>query len=417
MLLKKAGSNWVAGDQFFDRERDLEFLTERFEERAHTLLTAQRRMGKTSLVRELLRRLDEKENFETIFVDLQDAETPADAIAEIAARSRSVQGAWFRIQSVFDNVLQGIADRVDTVGVGDLRASLRAGMDAGNWQGKGDALYAALAQNDRPVVLALDELSILVNRLLKDSDYRITAQGKKAADLFLSWLRKNGQEHRDRVCLIISGSVSLEPILRQAGLSSHANIFSPFHLKPWDEKTADRCLAELAQTYRLVLSPAVRKEMCRRLRCQIPHHVQLFFDNLDQYLRHRGRRRANLDDVKHVYEHVMLGPWGQPDLDHYETRLKMVLGIEGCRIALDLLTEAAVHDGRLLGDAIRRFKEIRPATGMLGEISVEDTLRVLEHDGYLEVRENEYRFVSRLVEDWWRARHQKGFIPILERET
>ena len=276
MPLKKAGSNWVSDDRFFDREIELETLAERIEEGMHTLLTAQRRMGKTSLVHELLRRLDQKGDFETIFVDLQDAETPADAIAEIAARSRSVQGAWHRIQSAFDNVLRGFGDRLDSVGVGDLRVSLRAGMDAGNWRGKADALYAALAQNDRPVVLALDELSILVNRLLKDSDYRITPEGRAAADLFLSWLRKNGQEHRDRVSLIISGSVSLEPILRQAGLSAHANIFSPFHLKPWDEKTADRCLVELARTYGLVLSAAVRKEMCRRLRCQIPHHVPAF---------------------------------------------------------------------------------------------------------------------------------------------
>ncbi len=156
MSLKKAGSNWVSGDRFFDREFEIEMLMERFEGGVHTLLTAQRRMGKTSLVRELLRRLDEKGAFETIFVDLQDAETPADAIAEIATRSRSVQDAWHRIRSVFDNVLRGFGDRLDSVGVGDLRVSLRAGMDAGNWRGKADALYAALAQNDRPVVLALD---------------------------------------------------------------------------------------------------------------------------------------------------------------------------------------------------------------------------------------------------------------------
>ena len=38
----------------------------------------------------------------------------------------------------------------------------------------------------------------------------------------------------------------------------------------------------------------------------------------------------------------MLGVRGQADLDHYESRLKLVLGPEGYRDALDLLTEAAV---------------------------------------------------------------------------
>lgn len=55
MKLTKAGANWVEGDRFYDRDVELEALTERVEHGTHTLLTAQRRMGKTSLVRELLR--------------------------------------------------------------------------------------------------------------------------------------------------------------------------------------------------------------------------------------------------------------------------------------------------------------------------------------------------------------------------
>ena len=50
--LKKAGGNWVDGENFFNREAELEALIERIREGRHTLLTAQRRMGKTSLIRE-----------------------------------------------------------------------------------------------------------------------------------------------------------------------------------------------------------------------------------------------------------------------------------------------------------------------------------------------------------------------------
>ena len=50
-------SNWVDGERFFDREAELGLLRERMKNGTHTLLTAQRRMGKTSLVRELLRQV------------------------------------------------------------------------------------------------------------------------------------------------------------------------------------------------------------------------------------------------------------------------------------------------------------------------------------------------------------------------
>ena len=421
MALRKAGGNWVEGDRFFDRETELEALTERVRDGTHTLLTAQRRMGKTSLVRELLRRLKVEGRFETIFVDLEGASTPADAVAEIGFQSRSAQGAWGRIKSLFTNVLPEevevkVGGRVPRLADADLRVKLRAGVDAGNWRHKGDEVFAALAGNGRPVVLAIDELPILVNRLLKGDDYRegrdygIAPERRRTADEFLSWLRKNGQMHRSRICMILSGSVSLEPILQQAGLSAHANIFSPFNLKPWDRETAMACLGALGETYRLDLPQAVRQDMCRRLRCQIPHHVQRFFDTLHEDLRRAGQRSASLEDVERVYDNEMLGIRGQMDLEHYESRLRMVLGLEGYRAALEMLTEAAVNGGRLRGDAIGRHRESLAAEAGVGAdpLPIEDVLHVLEHDGYLARQGDGYRFVSGLLEDWWRVRYGRS---------
>ena len=407
MGLSKAGGNWVEGDRFFDRGTEIEALEERVRDGTHTLLTAQRRMGKTSLVRELLRRLAGKGQFETIFVDLEGASSAADAIAEMGLQSRPAQGAWSRIKTQFANVLP---EEVAVGGLADveLRVKLRAGVDAGNWRHKGDAVFAALAESGRPTVLAIDELPILVNRLLKGDDHRITPERRRAADEFLSWLRKNGQTHRGRIRMILSGSVSLEPILRQAGLSAHANILSPFNLKPWDEETAAACLGALGETYGLDLPHAVRENMCRRLRCQIPHHVQRFFDVLHEDLRRAGRHTASLEDVERVYAQEMLGIRGQMDLEHYEGRLRMVLGDEGYRAALEMLSEAAVDGGRLRGDAIDRHRGLLADGAGADSPLVEDVLRVLEHDGYLERQGDGYRFVSGLLEGWWRVRYGRS---------
>ncbi len=161
--------------------------------------------------------------------------------------------------------------------------------------------------------------------------------------------------------------------------------------------------------------------MCRRLRCLIPHHVQQFFDNLHEELRRSGRREATMEDVERVYTNEMLGE--QMDLEHYEGRLKMVLGRKGYGTALEILTEAAVSDGLLSGDTIGRYREYLQGGPQEEEekeaeadpVPVEDVLRVLEHDGYLERQGDGYRFVSGLLEDWWRARHGRHFVPIEQR--
>ncbi len=159
MTTLRMSSNWVDGDRFFDREAELRLLQERVENGTHTLLTAQRRMGKTSLVRELLRRLDEDGKFATVFVDWEGAMDPADAVAELATWARPLQGVRMRIASWLRNSVRDVRDNVEELGVSELRVRLRAGLDAGSWQRIGDQIFEALAANDRPVVLAIDEFA------------------------------------------------------------------------------------------------------------------------------------------------------------------------------------------------------------------------------------------------------------------
>ena len=416
--MKKGGGNWVDGDKFFNREQELRALEERVRDGTHTLLTAQRRMGKTSLVRELQRRLQNTGEFETVFVDLEAARDTADAIAEIAVRSKSVCGAWDLMKKDFTNFFRGFGGRIEELSISDLKVKLRAGIDAGNWQQRGNDVFAALAASDRPVVLAIDELPILVQRLLHDESGNLVPEGKRNAEELLSWLRMNGQEHRNRISIILSGSVGLEPILEQVGLSAQANIYSAYDLKPWSEETAVACLEALAKSYDVCISPEISREMCRRLRCCIPHHVQMFFDRMHEHLRHADRKNASSEDLVSVYKRDMLGVRGQVDLQHYENRLKKAVGEKRYPIALELLTATAVG-GKIDGKFVNRYRNYfstRDGSYESNVPSVNSVLHVLEHDGYLERQDGSYRFISGLLEDWWRRRYGQHFVSLLNRK-
>ena len=82
--MRAATGRWVIGDDFFNREPELRILENRVREGNHVLLTGQRRMGKTSIARELGRRLAESGAWVTLFTDIEDATCPEDVIAEIA---------------------------------------------------------------------------------------------------------------------------------------------------------------------------------------------------------------------------------------------------------------------------------------------------------------------------------------------
>ena len=419
-MLRKAGGNWVSGDRFFDREGDIEWLIERARDGAHTLLTAQRRMGKTSLIREVLHRLEDAGEFTPVFVDLERALNARDAIAELvlASRRQPTTPLWDRVKATFGR-LPGIGDIIDEVQVSELRVKLRAGIDPGDWQYRGERIFELLAEHRPPVVLAIDELPLFVNRLLLGHVRRIVPERRRSADEFMSFLRKNGQEYNGRLRLMVSGSIGLEPVLRRAGLSATANILSPYELQPWSIDIAARCLTALAQTYAINLPLPVCRAMCDRLRSCVPHHIQRFFDSMHMHLRKSNRKTATLDDVGYVYERDMLGFASQLDMDHYEQRLKDVLDDTGYRRALEILTYASVHDGRIPDDVVKRYNDYFSSQPDDDATAVAEhnanVLDILKHDGYL-TRDNGggYRFVSGLLEHWWRKRYGTQFAPAYE---
>ena len=402
-MLKKTVGNWVDDDRFFDRESDIAALREHVSEGTHTLVVAQRRMGKTSLVRELLRRLNGRAGIETAFVDLEDARDPADAIVQISLASRHLQSIPRKAGERTEAVLGRFGNVQLAAQHEEMRFQLRADINTGNWKLKGDRLLRDLTRGDGKVVLAIDEFSILVNRILKGRNHGVLPENIEAANEFLSWLRRNAQEHRGRLCLIVSGSVGIAPILKQAGLSAAMNVFSSYELKPWSQSTASDCLGELAANYGVELPVAVREAVCRRLRCCIPHHVQQFFDALHRQLKLAGRTHATLKDADTAYRHDMLAARGQIDMDHYEERLKLVLGTNAYRVALELLARAA-SEGSLIPESINAYKSMLDVSQDAGAASVPLVLEVLMHDGYFTRRGEKFRFASGLLEDWQRSR-------------
>ena len=415
--LQQAHGNWVDGDRFWDREKEIEQFIEMLDEGANILLVAQRRMGKTSLMREVIRMLNER--YVCLFVDLQKCESAADAIVELSVATRPHRSLWAKTQGMFSNALDSLAGRIDKVSAGDIGITLRSGLTSGDWAERGDDLFRILAASDKPVLLMMDEVPILVNRLLKGSDYsdyKITAERRSATDKFMSWLRNNLLAHKGKVRVVVSGSIGFEPILKQAGLSATIANLQPFELGPWDETTTDGCLQALARNYGITLNDRTTHEIVKRLGCCIPHHVQMFFFHIQSWCKHNGSTEFEPGDVDEVYKDKMLSTRGHAELTHYEERLKLVLGEEIFPLAVEMLTETAIS-GSLNHEAICILQKDYNFEERTVKNAQKEILDVLEHDGYLEQNQDRFVFSSNLLRDWWKQRHSLFYTPIVARRV
>ena len=284
--MKRALGNWVVGDRFWDREQELDLFMEYLEAGGNVLLIAPRRIGKTSLMREAARHLEGR--YICLQVDLQKAHSPADAIVELSIATRPHLSLWGKTTALFGEAFNRVAGKIESLKLDELTLTLRSGITGGDWQARGDRLFEVLAELDKPVIVFLDKVPILVNRLLQGSDYKVTAQSRQATDALTSWLRENTIRHQGRVRIVITGSIGLEPILRFAGLNATLNTFTPFSLGAWSPEIAVNLLLELGREYWLLIGPDSAARMVDRLGYCIPHHVQVYFDNLYRTCKLKG---------------------------------------------------------------------------------------------------------------------------------
>lgn len=390
------------GEGFWDRKEEVQSFLDKIESGTHIYLTAQRRMGKTSLLREVERRL--KDRYVCLFVDLEKAMDAPEAIVELGAAIYPLTSLQKKVQGLFSNVLKVVKHTVEDISLGELKVSIRAGLTAGNWKEKGDDLFRILAASKKPVLLMMDETPILVNRILKGDEFRITPERRRNADEFLSWMRSNSLDHQGKIRIVVSGSIGFEPILRQARLSAAINTFTPFELGPWDEAAAIGCLEALAEEYKLSIGKNALQAMVDKLGCCIPDHVQRFFDHVRDHCRRAGKSKADRKDVETVYENEMLTLRTHGDLVHYEERLKLVLGPDRMPMALEMLAEAACND-RLTAQALQKIETGYTFQDAAASSVQTEILNVLEHDGYLRQDRDGYVFVSNLLRDWWKKQY------------
>ena len=176
-------------------------MAERVADGNHVLLTGQRRMGKTSLARELGRRL-ECDGWLVFYVDLEEAVHPEDVVALLAQQLHPVQSLTSRLTKAMGRLVRN----VEEISAYEFRLRIRAELDAGNWRRHGEALFEACATEPRPVLVVLDELPIFLLAMLQ-------REGRDAVDDFLTWLRAVQQNVAGRVALELLTEAATQGVL------------------------------------------------------------------------------------------------------------------------------------------------------------------------------------------------------------
>ena len=393
----------VDGENFFGRAPELTSLRQAVEAGNHVLLVGPRRIGKSSLLAELARRLA-ADGWTVVKIDVQDA---TDQAAFLDAIQKGLADSGVRLPLMttvagairgFRRVLRGTKISAGGVDVEVSDAAVPWEEAAGSLKG----LIASLAAEGQRVLITLDELPIFLNKILHADG------GLDGVRQVLDWLRSVRQACGTRLPWILCGSIGLDSFVERHQLFGCINELLPQPLGAFDDDTAARLLKHLAKTggYGFEIGDEVARAMVDRVGWPIPYYLQLLFHALsDLPAARRTAGYPSLDDVDAACQ-TLLDPQHRGHFGHWDARLGDLLDADGQRNARSLL-------GRLCGEPRGCSR-----TALLNLLAGEhphadprqldrqlcDLLELLERDGYLARQGDTYAFRSFLLRDFWRKR-------------
>ena len=387
----------VVGDDLYGREYELARLWEHFDQGEHVMMFSPRRVGKTSLMLELHRA--PRDNWHVINVDVEGGDGPEDCVAAMLAALAADSRYRTRFQAIpFSGALRSVLDGLSAnVDIGVLRVELKRAIGH-EWDRVAAQLQERLINlphTGRKLLLILDELPILISRMLR-------SDRSSETDLLLARLRqwRQAPAMRGTVHTLVGGSIGLEGVLRRAGLSASINDLVPFRVDPWDRSTAVQFLHELGRDIDFRLGDQAITRILDLLMDPVPYHVQLFVSAL----RDACKGDASLvspETIDRCFDQQLAGESGTAHLDHYERRLELALDEQECAMAHSILGLACrsrdgirvSHLGRLSGGSAPTFQSV---------------LRDLKADGYVMEGDGRLVFRSNLLRVWWRKHHGRG---------
>ena len=378
----------VTGEDLYGRRDEIERLWTRLGRGEHLLMLAPRRVGKTSLMLELER--NPQAGWNVVYVNVEAADGAADLLARIHAALLQhphyrtwLKSSWARVSSAIANVTHAKAASVEikrTIGRDWARAAERLERQLGR------------LPDDRRLLIAIDELPVLIARMLTSGDR--TADASLLMTKLREW--RQAPSLRGKVGLLLGGSVGLEGVLRRAGLSASINDLAPFPVPAWSRSTAASFLRRVGEDSDFQLADRWIDKMLDLLGDPVPYHVQLFFAALQNACRASAELSGPL--IQRCFEERLTGPSGTPHLDHYVGRLDVIFGPSQHELALRILAR------------ISRSERGVPRSELAGAQNASDlgeVLQALEADGYLRRCGDRLTFQSNLLRVWWR-KHRSG---------
>ncbi len=420
----------VTGADHHNRVVEKEQLLDNARKNMHTNLSAARRTGKTSLMREVVGTLKD-DGWVAVEIDFSPCQTLAEFMAlfrdKLEAATADSSPVKSTLKAVFAS-FPGLFDR--EIGINVLGNEVTLGASASKaalpqdfsvaFAKLGDAIEALAKESKaKRLIMALDELPIFLNRYHANAgdDPQLLASRTSEISALLYALREQRQRSASTVFWLHCGSIGLESFAERLKLTHALSGLQQFPLEAFSPAHTRTMLQRLwiGKGRRGAMPVAAIEQMITRLDWLVPSFTQQLFHLLySQRAAWADQEQPTAEDVDNAWDE-MISARHRSAFKHWDSRLDEQLGKVAAGRARIILNAAS--NSKRQHTRASLFNEVAAqqpqADVTILEQDVRYLLGTLERDGYLVESQNRYVFRSPLLRDYW----QKHCVPIARKPT
>jgi len=376
----------VEGKHFIGRIKEVTNLLSIIMAGMHILLSAPRRVGKTSIAKRVLYLLRQA-NWSGVYVSVEGANDEVVFAQRIIKELKEQNNLWTKSKDSFLEVFKNANFDIEILG-----SKLKFKDNPNDVAHFIETLGKAINSIKGNFIIVIDELPVFLASLEKKE------QGAERVEALLNTLRSfrqydSGEEYekKDKVVWFFCGSISLENYASQRNLSYTINDVKACKVGAYSNEEAIEYLTTIAKREDVNLTDDIRDYIINKVGWPIPFYLGIVFDAASEQADSAPLTLSHIEDGYSASLKTY-----KKDFDLWLQRLQ--LHITKYDLHIELLKLIAIHKIVDL-DFIKAWK-LNSEWKEMKELNLLAILDLLEADGYTVFENGVYQYRSPLVKDY-----------------
>lgn len=372
----------VEGDNYYYRKYLVDKAWELIESGSHILITAPRRVGKTSLMFYL--RNNPKKDHYFVYLDTESVNNENEFYQRLVNKILKTD-----LVKKSQKVLTYLKKNIPSIkNIGPNGVEFEQSKKK-NFREILIPIIESIQCNDSKLIIMLDEFPQTISNIVEK-------EGENAGRHFLQSNRELRQdtESNKNVQFIYAGSIGLENIVSRLNAVGTINDLAILRISPLTKNEANDLMDLLLENTDYDLSQKMRSYILKKIEWLIPFYVQLVISELKEIYREEKTKKITEKIVNRAFEDMIKQ---RNYFEHWHTRLRNFFKGKEYKFVKDVLNtisyNATIKSNDIFDTSVKY--ELKD--------SYNDLLNVLIYDGYINNNDDSeiYRFNSPILRMCW----------------